>query len=317
MPAHPAPRWLFSRDEGGHRTGAQQRSRRLALRLVGALLLVASGAEHLELNLAGGYGRIPTIGPLFLLQAATAFALAFAVSATSLPAISLGGALFSLATLGGYLLSLDVGLFGFHEVVTAPGIAAGLIDIAAFSVLALASTAASAAPRRRRLFPGFTPGVVVLPVALAALAAFAVELAQASPQGGVGAAGENAVSVVRLPRYGGVLATAHGDTLYLLRGSGGEQVDCSGGCLSLWPPLVVGSSVRAVRAVPAARGKLGLVARDGERQVTYNGYRLYTYAGDTGPRQSNGEGVVSFGGTWYLVRASATRAASTAVTGGT
>jgi len=315
MPAHPAPRWLFSRGEGGRRTGAQQRSRRLALRLVGALLLVASGAEHLELNLAGGYGRIPTIGPLFLLQAATAFALALAVSVTSLPAVSLGAALFSLGTLGGYLLSLSVGLFGFHEVVTVSGIAAGLIDIAAFSVLAFAGAAASAAPSRRRPFPALTPGTVVLPVALAALAALSVELVQASPEGGVGAAGENAVSVVRLPRYGGVLATAHGDTLYLLRGATGAQISCSGGCLSLWPPLVVGSSVGAVRAVPAAPGKLGLVARDGERQVTYNGYRLYTYAGDTGPRQSNGEGVVSFGGTWYLVRASATRAATTAVTG--
>ncbi|MDA8076041.1 MAG: hypothetical protein M0Z40_12590 [Actinomycetota bacterium] len=315
MPGHPVPRRLFSRSEAGRRTGAQQRSRGLALRLVGALLLVASGIEHLELNIGGGYGRIPTIGPLFLLQAATAFALALAVSATPLPVMSLGAALFSLATLGGYLLSLGVGLFGFHEVVTDAGIAAGLIDIAAFSVLALAGAAASAAPRRRRPFLALTPGAVVLPVALAALAAFAVELAQASPRGGAGAAGENAVSVARLPRYGAVLTTARGDTLYLLRGAGDVQLSCSGGCLSLWPPLVVGSSVRTVHAVPAAAGTLGLVARDGERQVTYNGYRLYTYAGDTGPRQTNGEGVVSFGGTWYLVRASATRAAATAVTG--
>ena len=61
-------------------------------------------------------------------------------------------------------------------------------------------------------------------------------------------------------------------------------------------------------------GKIGLVPRDGARQVTYNGYRLYTYAGDNGPRQTNGEGIVSFGGTWYLVRATATRPATTAVT---
>ena len=313
MPGHPAARRLLSRG-GGSRTGSRPRSWRLALRLSGALLLVASGIEHLELNLGGGYGRIPTIGPLFLLQAATAFALALAVSATPLPVVSLGGALFALATLGGYLLSLNVGLFGFHEVVTGPGIASGLIDIAAFSVLALAGTAAQGRASFRRPFRALAPGVLVVPISLAALTAFAVGLAQASPDGGVSAAGEHALTVVRLPRYGRVLANARGDTLYLLHGAGGAQVSCEGSCLSLWPPLVVGPSVRTVRAGPGALGKLGLVPRAGGRQVTYNGYRLYTYAGDTGPGQSNGEGVVSFGGTWYLVRASATRAATTAVT---
>jgi predicted lipoprotein with Yx(FWY)xxD motif len=313
MPGHSPERRVLFRG-----TGTPGRSRPdlglLALRVSGALLLVASGIEHLVLSLADGYGRIPTIGPLFVLQAATAFALALAVSATPRPVVSLGGALFALATLGGYLLSVNVGLFGFREVVTVPGIASGLINIAAFSVLGFAGTAPQAWAGCRRSFCALPPGMLVVPISLAALATFAVGLSQASPGAGVSAAGENALIVVQLPRYGGVLATAHGDTLYLLRGAGGAQVSCEGSCVSLWPPLVVGPSVRAVRAGPGVRGTLGLAPRDGGRQVTYNGYRLYTYAGDTGPRQSNGEGVVSFGGTWDLVRASATQAATTAVT---
>ena len=46
------------------------------------------------------------------------------------------GALFSLSTLGGYLLTVWFGLFGFREVRTTAGIVAGVIEIAAFAVLA-------------------------------------------------------------------------------------------------------------------------------------------------------------------------------------
>jgi hypothetical protein len=52
------------------------------------------------------------------------------VSAGSLTAAA--GAVFALATLGGYLLSLWTGLFGFTEVRTT----AGAIEVAAFAALA-------------------------------------------------------------------------------------------------------------------------------------------------------------------------------------
>ena len=47
------------------------------------------------------------------------------------------GAVFALATLGGYLLSVWIGLFGFKEVDTTAGIAAGVIEVAAFAALAV------------------------------------------------------------------------------------------------------------------------------------------------------------------------------------
>jgi hypothetical protein len=61
--------------------------------------------------------------------------------------VLLAGAVFSLATLGGYLLSLWIGLFGFKEVRTAAGIAAGVVEVAAFA--ALAGLAAMPAERGR------------------------------------------------------------------------------------------------------------------------------------------------------------------------
>ena len=46
-----------------------------------------------------------------------------------------------MATLGGYLLSVWIGLFGFKEVRTTAGIVAGLIEVAAFAVLAILAAA--------------------------------------------------------------------------------------------------------------------------------------------------------------------------------
>ena len=105
------------------------------MRLAGAGLLAATGGIHLDLYLTG-YRHIPTIGWLFLLQIIVAFALAAAVLATGDRVIAAAGAGFALATLGGYLLSLWVGLFGFTEVRTTAGIVAGVIEVAAFAALA-------------------------------------------------------------------------------------------------------------------------------------------------------------------------------------
>ena len=102
--------------------------------IVGAALLVASGAIHLDLYLTG-YNSIPTIGPLFLLQIIAAFVLAIAIPLTGYRLAYAAGAGFAIGTLGGYLLSLKVGLFGFTEVRTTAGIVAAIIDVAAFAVL--------------------------------------------------------------------------------------------------------------------------------------------------------------------------------------
>ena len=128
------------------------------LRVAGAGLLIAAGAIHLDLYLTG-YRTIPVIGWLFLLQVIAAFALGLAVLATGgRPVLAgrlaaAGGAGFALATLGGYLLSVWTGLFGFREVRTTAGVVAGVIEVAAFAVLAflaLAPARAGARPAARR-----------------------------------------------------------------------------------------------------------------------------------------------------------------------
>ena len=153
----------------GARRTAGARLARVLLRVAGSGLLIATAAIHLDLYLTG-YRTIPTIGWLFLLQVIAAFGLGLAVLAiprrlvTPARLAAAAGAGFALATLGGYLLSVWTGLFGFKEVRTTAGIAAGLVEVAAFAVLAALTLApapadapaggAAAAPAR---FPAQIP----------------------------------------------------------------------------------------------------------------------------------------------------------------
>jgi len=98
------------------------RSQRLGLRAAGAGLLAATAAIHLYLYLTG-YRAIPTIGWLFLVQVIPAFLLtaALLVSRSRIVAAAGRG---PPGDLGGYLLSVRAGLFGFTEARTTAGITA-------------------------------------------------------------------------------------------------------------------------------------------------------------------------------------------------
>src|ERR1700733_4697898 len=165
-------------------------------RVVGSGLLIATAAIHLDLYLTG-YRTIPTIGWLFLLQVIAAFGLGLAVLAIPSRLVITGrlaaaaGAGFALATLGGYILSVWIGLFGFKEVRTTSGIVAGAVEVAAFAVLAaLALAPAANAPAggaAAASFPAQIPsgitraaGVAAAALAAAALVLFGVALAGAS-----------------------------------------------------------------------------------------------------------------------------------------
>src|ERR1700719_1475120 len=114
--------------------------RTVTLRVAGAGLLIATGAIHLDLYLTG-YRTIPTIGWLFLLQVIAAFVLAVAVLVSGSRMVAAAGAGFAVASLGGYIASVWAGLFGFTEVRTTAGIAAGIIETAAFAALAAVALA--------------------------------------------------------------------------------------------------------------------------------------------------------------------------------
>jgi hypothetical protein len=91
----------------------------LALAATGAGFLIWSGVIHLELW-ADGYKDISVIGPLFLVQGIASIVVGAAVVALRWLALLLAGVIAGLATAGGLLLSVYVGLFGFTENLAVP-----------------------------------------------------------------------------------------------------------------------------------------------------------------------------------------------------
>lgn len=282
-----------------------------ALRLLGSGLLVATGAIHLDLYLTG-YRTIPTIGWLFLLTVIACFVLAAAVLLGSRLAAA-AGALFALATLGGYLLSVWVGLFGFKEVRTTAGIAAGVIEIAAFAALTTlvltppahhrstqhssALDAQFGALTARLREHGRLVGAATGALSVVAVVLLAVALAGAgsSPSASASASG----TVLKSANIGGVnvLTNSKGLTLYLFVPDSPNSSKCYGSCAAYWPP-VLGTP----KAGPGVTGSLGTISRsDGTTQATYNGHPLYTYIADSAPGQNHGNNVTLNGGLWKEV----------------
>jgi predicted lipoprotein with Yx(FWY)xxD motif len=287
----------------------------VVLRVAGSGLLIATAAIHLDLYLTG-YRTIPTIGWLFLLQVIAAFGLGLAVLAIPRrPAAALlasrlaaaAGAGFALATLGGYLLSVWIGLFGFKEVRTGAGIAAGLVEVAAFVVLAALALAPAPADRRAAAparFPAQIPpaaaraaGMTAAGLAAAALVLFGLALTGASSTAPAATG-----TALKTATIGGttVLTNAKGFTLYSFAPDTPAASKCYGSCAAYWPPVTGTPS-----ASPGVPGRVSTIKRtDGTEQLTYNGHPLYTYIGDSAPGQAKGNNLNLNGGLWHEVPAS-------------
>jgi predicted lipoprotein with Yx(FWY)xxD motif len=276
--------------------------------MAGAGLLAATAAIHLDLYLTG-YRTIPTIGWLFLVQVITAFVLVAAVLASPTRIAAAAGAGFAVVTLGGYLLSRWAGLFGFTEVRTTVGIAAGIIEVPAFAALAVLALAPAAQPQpsgpaaARNALPAWVrtgargAGWAVAVASVAALVVLGVSVSQA---GGPAPASAGSLKTAKI---GGatVLTNADGFTVYWFALDTAAKSNCSGSCAAYWPPLT-----GLPAAGPGVPGRLGTIARsDGVTQATYNGHPLYTYVGDTRPGQANGNNLDLNGGLWHEVTAAA------------
>ena len=110
--------------------------------LAGAALVAATAAIHLHLWLAG-YRHVPRIGPLFLAQALTGFALAPVLALGRRLAVVLGGTLYMAASAAGLLLSATVGFLGIHDGLGVPWAAPSLtVELAGMVLLGGAGAAA-------------------------------------------------------------------------------------------------------------------------------------------------------------------------------
>jgi len=122
-----------------------------------------------------------------------------------------------------------------------------------------------------------------------------------SGKGGGGSSSGGIVSAAQVGDLGTVLVDSQGLTLYDFHKDQGGESSCYGACAAAWPPLLTEGDPQAQGA--ADRGMLGTTQRkDGTTQVTYNGWPLYTYAGDQAPGEANGNDIDQFGAEWYALQ---------------
>jgi predicted lipoprotein with Yx(FWY)xxD motif len=282
---------------------------RLGLRLAGAGLLAATGAIHLDLYWTG-YRSVATIGLLFLLQVGAVIAVAAVVAVSASRLFAAVGAGLALATLSAYLLAVWHGLFGFTEIRTTAGIAAGLIEVAAFAALATLAVSPSAPGAAgvppaagkpaltglRGMAAAAVPGAgpAVIGVCALSLVVFGITLARATAPESASAGGGLKTATIGGVR---VLTNARGLTLYWFAADTPAKSACYGTCAAYWPP-VSGNPTKG----PGVPGKVATIKRsDGTTQITYNGHPLYTYVGDTTPGQASGNNLNVNGGLWHDV----------------
>jgi predicted lipoprotein with Yx(FWY)xxD motif len=139
--------------------------------------------------------------------------------------------------------------------------------------------------------------VALVSVAVVAMfAAMALAAGSAAPTVGAGSNAKFSEKIV---------VDAHGRTLYALSPETTHHLLCkSSECLKAWPPLTVRSSKTKLAAGSGVHGRLGILRRsNGMLQVTLAGLPLYHFSGDSAKGAANGEGIKSFGGTWYAIAA--------------
>ena len=174
---------------------------------------------------------------------------------------------------------------------------------------------------RRRQSGASTIGWRLRARSVAALAAVALSAAACSSGGAHAASPRSALapvasvnaatrlSLAQAQGVGKVLVDAQGMTLYLFVLDHASKPKCvTSLCLAEWPPLFLAPGAPLPKAGPGVHANLiGSVTQpNGTRQVTYNGWPLYLWAGDTAPGEAYGEGISNFGGPWFAVTANGT-----------
>lgn len=132
----------------------------IAIRVVGAGLLLGMAWIHQHLYDLG-YASVPTIGPLFRVNAVLGLVAAVLVLLVPTPWWRLAcaaGALLQIGTLGALVQSLTIGAFGFKETLHAPYIpqtfaveSIGFLVLLAGALSRSARSGTRAEPRRHQL----------------------------------------------------------------------------------------------------------------------------------------------------------------------
>jgi len=110
------------------------------------------------------------------------------------------------------------------------------------------------------------------------------------------------IEIMNSSTVGTYLTNGTGWTLYVFNNDtqNSSSSSCNGLCATYWPPFT-GSASSLVLPSGLSMSSFGTITRsDGSKQITYDGWPLYYYAGDKAAGQTGGQGKVGFGGTWAV-----------------
>ncbi len=157
----------------------------------------------------------------------------------------------------------------------------------------------------------------VLAVAAATVFAVTVPLASGATSKRENASNSVVISTRSVPGLGTILVNSKGRTLYMFVPDKQKKVTCFKSCATVWPPVFLPAGGKAVAGGSAKQSLLGS-DKDaaGGRVVTYNGWPLYGYLGDTKAGVAFGQATNQSGGLWYVLSASGQVIKHKASTGG-
>jgi predicted lipoprotein with Yx(FWY)xxD motif len=132
--------------------------------------------------------------------------------------------------------------------------------------------------------------LVAIPALVFALTASGASLAMASNSHGTSHATKVMVKASSNKTLGEFLVTGKGYTLYHMPVENNGKFFCTGSCLKLWKPFTLPKGTKSATAGKSVVDTLGVITRpNGAKQVTYDGWPLYTFVGDSKPGQTNGQ----------------------------
>jgi predicted lipoprotein with Yx(FWY)xxD motif len=127
------------------------------------------------------------------------------------------------------------------------------------------------------------------------------------------------LSTRKVSGLGTILTNQTGRTLYTFSPEKGGKIACTGSCATAWPALAT-SGQPSVSSALVHPSLVGSVADpSGGKVITYAGWPMRTYTGDTQAGQATGQGSNAFGGKWYVISPSGqliTTSASSSSSGG-
>jgi predicted lipoprotein with Yx(FWY)xxD motif len=103
------------------------------------------------------------------------------------------------------------------------------------------------------------------------------------------------VKTAHSSKYGTLLVSSTGFTLYQLGTETNGTIKCTRSCAKIWPPLLLAAGAKPIAGQGVSQAKLGTIKRpDHGTQITYNGNALYRFASDSKPGVVTGQGVAGF-----------------------